>query len=156
MVPARVSGTGLLRQTVVNGADYAHDLSFRLLHEKTLSSDDLSIFSDSFVLGVSPAYAKSSGLLICLAIANNDHIRVVELINKNKRANSKPSAGQGSQVLKSFLVRGQGKFFAFDVGSLAAALLYVLSLPPTPLTKFLIKQRHRLSHIRCRGYWLRL
>lgn len=133
MVPPRVPGSGLVRQTVVNGAEYAHELSFALLHERTLSLDNLSVFSDSFVLGLSPAYAKSSGALICLAIASNDHIRVVELINKNKRATSKSSANQGSQVLKSFLARGQGKFFAFDMSSLATALLYVLVLAPTAI-----------------------
>ncbi|KAF9456617.1 hypothetical protein BDZ94DRAFT_335007 [Collybia nuda] len=124
-----------LMQTLIDGPYSLVKIPTITFKESDISIDTLSVFDHVRPIGISPGYSKS-GILIALAIADDQNCRIVEF-NRDTAPRRLEGGGQGRggsrqpirhdteglRLLQDVvLCRQAGDLFAFDMGPLSMSL----------------------------------
>ena len=115
-----------MMQTLFDGEFGLFKIPTTIVKEAHLDAEVLSGFDHVRPIGVSPGYS-SSGKLVAIAIADDQHCVIVEFNvagpRRGRSNNTPPSRNEeGLQLLQRILCRTAGDLIAFDMGPLTMSL----------------------------------
>ena len=117
-----------MMQTLFDGDFGLFKIPTTIVKEAHLNTDVLSGFDHVRPIGISPGYS-SSGKLIAIAIADDQHCVIVEFNvsvagpRRGRGNNTPPTRNEeGLKLLQQILCRTEGDLIAFDMGPLTMSL----------------------------------